>query len=486
MRRVAAASCCKNRVFAFVVTAALAAAPVPAFANESHDFEIAATDISIAVREFGKQAGVEILASADLLRGKTLHPLNGEYSTDQALNILLAQTGLTHRYVGERGVVLVAADSANNAEQEPARNTTDAYRADRFRIARADSSSSALLESDVAAAGQTGSGSLSSSSQDAAVKLEEIIVTAQKRVQSLQDVPISVQVVGGQKLQQENFNTLEQLAQVVPDVHVVTGDLSTNLFMRGIGSGQNQALDQSVSIFVDDIYHGRSRTSGATFLDLDRIEVLKGPQSTFFGNNAIAGALNIVSKKPGEHFESWVRALYGSYGQYALEGAIGGPLSDALRARFAVTRNGGEGWIDNLNTGKTAPNTNNLAGRLTLMFQPNDALEATLKLEGSLQKTAGSPGDQPSQWINCPPPAPFTPAFTAIPGGGCTVALALGVPIGLDQDATTSSHDEGSRLETFESVLTLDYHIGQHLLTSVSGYNEYDFNQRVAIGQLPV
>src|SRR5208282_1355847 len=97
----------------------------------------------------------------------------------------------------------------------------------------------------------------------------------------------------------------------------------------------NSAFDQSVATFVDDIYYGRSRLSGATFLDLDRIEVLKGPQSTFFGNNAIAGALNIVTKNPGDTFDAYTRLLYGMYGQYAAEAAVTLPLSDVLSVRAA-------------------------------------------------------------------------------------------------------------------------------------------------------
>ena len=154
-------------------------------------------------------------------------------------------------------------------------------------------------------------------------QLTEIIVTAQKRAENIQTVPVSAQVVTGQALGQQNFNTLEQLTQTVPDVHVAnSGSFSNDLYIRGIGSGSNSSFDQSVATFNDDIYHGRSRLSGATFLDLDRIEILKGPQSTFFGNNAIAGALNIISKKPGDSLEGSARLLYGQFGQYAGEGAI--------------------------------------------------------------------------------------------------------------------------------------------------------------------
>src|SRR4029077_21079923 len=117
---------------------------------------------------------------------------------------------------------------------------------------------------------------------------------------------------------------------------------SNALSMRGIGyyGANNPGFDQAVAMFADDIYRGRSRMSDATFLDLDRIEILKGPQSTFFGNNAIAGALNIISKKPGDTFEGYTRALAGMFEEYTLEGALGGPVTDTLRVRFAASANG--------------------------------------------------------------------------------------------------------------------------------------------------
>src|SRR5258708_2167586 len=145
-------------------------------------------------------------------------------------------------------------------------------------------------------------------------ELQEITVTAQKREQRLQDVPISAQVVSGRTLTQRNLTSLDALTETVPGVFVLDQGPASELHIRGIGSGRNASFDQSVATFEDDIYHGRSRMSLATFLDLDRIDVLKGPQSTFFGNNGIAGALNLVTRKPGDTFDASVRALYVRFG----------------------------------------------------------------------------------------------------------------------------------------------------------------------------
>jgi iron complex outermembrane receptor protein len=225
--------------------------------------------------------------------------------------------------------------------------------------------------------------------------------------------------------------------------------------------------------------------SDATFLDLDRIEVLKGPQSTFFGNNAVAGALNIVTKKPGTNVEAQARALYGMFGQYALEGGIGGPITDILGARVALIRSGESGWIDNIDLGEKAPRVNNEAARVTLAFAPNQDFDATFKIEGSKNQTAGTTNDQPSQWVNCPPPAPLTPTFGGT-GGSCATALSLGVPMGLRSNENTGLPGQGTSLSTFEDLLTLNYRQWNHTFTSVSGFYNYHFEADIDQTHLPV
>lgn len=316
-------------------------------------------------------------------------------------------------------------------------------------------------------------------------KIEEIVVTAQKRSENLQQVPISAQVVNNQTLVEQNYNTLDTLTQILPGVHVDTANITNELFIRGVGSGGNAAFDQSVATFVDDIYHGRSRMSETTFLDLDRIEVLKGPQSTYFGNNAIAGALNIVTRKPGDAFDAAARALYGMFGQYAVEGAAGGPISDTFGARLAVMRNGESGWIKNVFTGRDAPDTNNGAARLTLVYRPFESLDATFKIEGSENKTSGTPTGLPSQWHDCPPAPPLLPGSA---GSHCDQALLLGaaVPMGLNSNLNTGLPGQGNSLSTFEDVLTVNYHQWDHTFTSVTGFYNYHFNTDWDQGNLPV
>ena len=294
-------------------------------------------------------------------------------------------------------------------------------------------------------------------------RIADIVVTAQRRTERLQNVPISVQILSGQAIAKQDLTSLQNLSRIAPSVHVSSSGAGGQLFIRGIGSGTNQTFDQSVGIFIDDLYHGTAQVSSGTFLDLERVEILKGPQSTYFGNNAIAGAFNIVTAKPTDRFEGSVRGSYGSFGRYVTEAVVNVPVSDTLAVRIAGNANGLSGWQKNPYRGENAPNAANQAGRITALFRPSDAFDATLKVEGSHNRThAGNViGD-------CPPPAPFVPA------GYCRTAIALGLPTGVKSDVNTNGSDTGQLLNTFETALTMNYHLGDGAtLTSVTGYYKY-------------
>jgi iron complex outermembrane recepter protein len=310
-------------------------------------------------------------------------------------------------------------------------------------------------------------------------QLVEIVVTAQRRAENLQSVPISAQVIGNQQLIDQNLSNLQDLSQTVPSLHVSAGGATSDLYIRGIGSGNQQSFDQSVGTFVDDIYHGRARSSTDTFFDINRIEVLKGPQSTFFGNNAIAGALNIVTNKPTDTFEASARALYGMYGQYAFEGAISGPVNDVLFIRLAGIINGDNGWIKNVNTDKYEPSEYNDAGRITLAFKPGQDFDATLKIEASRDRQEG---DLYLQWLDCPPPKPFAA------GAFCGSAISQHLPtytLGNVGNEEADASGGGTFLSNVETALTMNYRQWEHTFTSVTGYFKYNYNQDLDLSSLP-
>jgi iron complex outermembrane recepter protein len=313
------------------------------------------------------------------------------------------------------------------------------------------------------------SGAAKSDPAASGAQVQEIVVTAQRRVERLQNVPISAEVVSGQAAAQQNLNSLGAMAEIVPSVHMEESGRSNDLYIRGIGSGENAGFDQSVGVFIDDIYHGRSRVTSATFLDLDNVEVLKGPQSTFFGNNAIAGAFNIVTNKPTDYFTESARTLYSPESNaYATEVAVGGPINDKLAFRVAGIVDGQTGWLKDVYTGGSAPDELNYAGRLSLLYRPNSDFDVLLKMEASKNDNYSGLALQVN---DCPPSAPF-------PGAGqfCQAAISKGVPNAGASGLYAGKPGQQILDETAETVLTINYRLPNVTLTSVTGYYIYHYN----------
>lgn len=220
--------------------------------------------------------------------------------------------------------------------------------------------------------------------------LEEIVVTAQKRQQSLSDVPISVSAVSGDKLRDAGIENLSDLSEYAPNFKLVEGGLVPLIYMRGVGSGSNQGFELSVGMYNDGIHLGRPHQTLAAFMDLERVEVLKGPQSILFGKNAIAGAINITSAKPTEDFESSISASWFAPNRdQELSGFVSGPLLGGLRGRFAARLRQEDGYVHNISQQRTDPGVDELASRGTLSWDASDRLAFDLKLEYNDRQAAG-------------------------------------------------------------------------------------------------
>lgn len=214
--------------------------------------------------------------------------------------------------------------------------------------------------------------------------LEEVTVTAQKRTQSLQDVPISVSVTSGETLDNFSIGDIGELSGSIPNVTIGENATQDSITIRGIGSGANHGFEQSVGTFIDGVYFGRGRSSRSPFLDIERIEVLKGPQGVLFGKNTIAGALNITTRKPTDEFEGSIEGQYfDGDDSYGLTGVVSGPLTDSLRGRLVVKYNEAGGFIENRATGDDDPEIEELVFRGSLAWDLSDRLTLDLKAEMS-------------------------------------------------------------------------------------------------------
>ena len=246
----------------------------------------------------------------------------------------------------------------------------------------------------------------------------EIIVTAQKREQRLQDVPVSVSVVTGAAIERANLRSLADVTARLPNVRITPGQSVDSLNIRGTGSGSNPGFEQSVATFVDDVYRPRSRSIRAGLFDIEQIEVLKGPQTTFFGANAIAGALNITTRKPGQTLEANASALYGTDNEYSLEGAVGAPVTDTLSVRVAGRAYGMDDFIDNRSAAKRG-HLREYTGRVSLRWEPTTDFRSDLRMDGDRLRD-GTAFD--AELLNCPP----DPAYPTATSVACTNALQQG------------------------------------------------------------
>ncbi|NNE37625.1 MAG: TonB-dependent receptor plug domain-containing protein, partial [Gammaproteobacteria bacterium] len=159
--------------------------------------------------------------------------------------------------------------------------------------------------------------------------LEEIIVTAQRREQSLQEVPISITTVSAAEILQQGFREMEDIESFVPSVEIEANLHDTSITIRGMGNDvANMSVEQSAPMFVDGVTFGRGSMIDIAFLDIERIEVLAGPQPIAFGQNAVAGAFSVTTKKPTAEWEGDITAEAGNFGRLSVEGGVGGPISD--------------------------------------------------------------------------------------------------------------------------------------------------------------
>lgn len=296
----------------------------------------------------------------------------------------------------------------------------------------------------------------------------EIVVTAQRREQRLQDVPVSVAVTTGEEIANQGIRDLQDLAVRIPGVKLGTNTQSDTLAIRGIGSGLNAGFEQAVGTFVDGLYRGRSRATRAALFDIDRVEVLKGPQTTFFGNNTIAGALNITTRKPGRDFEYNAMALYApADGEYIVEGGVSVPITDTLAVRGAVKFNGMNGYIYNRALDEDAPRLRDWVGRLSVRFEPIEGFRSDLRVDRARNRDKGQ---YTLEVINCPPPAPFTVA------GSCALYLAQNGGTNPDNklDYRADVGPSYFNLDMVEVAWNNEIDIGDHKLTLLTGYFNHD------------
>ena len=214
--------------------------------------------------------------------------------------------------------------------------------------------------------------------------VEEIVVTAQKRSENLQDVPVSVTAINGQALEARGVTNVIGLNNLAPGLRVSSGDAAANpkIFIRGVGlSDFNPNSSSGVGVYVDGVYVGSPLAQMAGFFDIGQVEVLRGPQGTLYGRNTNGGAVNITTRRPTWDFTAEAGAEYATYNAVTLNGAVGGPvIDDVLAVRAAAQYVKDDGYTYNRVTGHDVNATDYWAVRLSALYTPTPDIEALFQL----------------------------------------------------------------------------------------------------------
>lgn len=311
------------------------------------------------------------------------------------------------------------------------------------------------------------------------ITLDEVVVTAQKRQESLRDVPLSVEAVAGEKLREAGVVRLDDLKGYVPNLQMSETGIANNIYIRGIGSGLNQGFEQSVSMYQDGVYHGRGHQARMPFLDLARVEVLRGPQPILFGKNAVAGAVNLIANQPTNDLESSARVSRDfSNDETIAEGVVSGPLGASLRGRLAGFYRKSDGYIDNITLGRNEPKHHDIGARMIIAAGDSASLNGNLRVEMGNFDTKGR---QVEIFGETPVAAP------GLPWTGATYSQALGLLTGGTIPGLQNNTLDGARSATNENfstnrfretALTLNYPLaGGTQVTSVSAFSRYRLNE---------
>ena len=345
-------------------------------------------------------------------------------------------------------------------------------------------------------------------------QLEEIIVTAQKRAESLQDVPISMTALSGDKMDEAGITSFNELNGFVPNLSIAENAVNTIITMRGISVGANQSFEQSVGVYVDGIHYGKSRQIRTGLFDLQQLEVLRGPQGILFGKNTLAGAINVTTAEPtigAEGISGKIALTAETDNGEMVEGHLNYSPSDSLAFRFAFRDQKDDGYIDNSFPGAqpAMPTTDEEIWRFTTMWEPTDSTSVKFTHSKSEFERVGGPGVIHSFSPIAPIPASnalmygvmnmvypdyaaevaandgSTTFRDAVSIGGCALEESVGMSSSVC--ANGGERPEGTDTSAEDTALVIEMETDSGFtFTSVTGRNTYDYQDGMDADWMPV
>ncbi|WP_165793466.1 TonB-dependent receptor [Hyphococcus luteus] len=283
---------------------------------------------------------------------------------------------------------------------------------------------------------------------------DEIIVTATKRAEKLSEVPIAISVFGADDVDQTGVRELSELSEYIPNVQISGhNDFRSVITIRGVGSNsRNIGFDSRVGVYVDGVYMGQSPAVNQELLDLERVEVLRGPQGMLFGKNTVAGAVSLVTKKPADEFSARVTADIGNYDYREFKGIVNVPLGQMAAAKFSIAKTDRDGYIDNITTGNKLDTKDVWAYRAQLRITPTDNFEANFAFDG------------------------LNTDNKILVGEPLTDMLGIGpVPVAPEPRRVAFEFDPSENRDIYGGMMDLEYNLDNGFtLKSISGYRNTD------------
>jgi iron complex outermembrane receptor protein len=260
----------------------------------------------------------------------------------------------------------------------------------------------------------------------------DIVVTARRTEENVQRVPSAISVFNERTLDRIQATDTTGLQGAVPNLNIVQGRGSsnaTNIYIRGVGQPDAlQTFDPAVGVYIDDVYLSRIRGNQLDLLDVERIEVLRGPQGTLYGKNTIGGAIKYVTRRPGQELRANGSLTVGSYAQFELRGAISGPLSDTVSVGFAIMRAQRDGYVEDRNDDREYNDRNSIGGRAALAFTPSDRFRFDLTADYAHDDAALNTGAPINALVHLLTPTPLLPLERDPKDYDFTVETTPGLP----------------------------------------------------------
>jgi iron complex outermembrane recepter protein len=319
--------------------------------------------------------------------------------------------------------------------------------------------------------------------------IEEVVVTAQKRSEDIQDVPISISAFSGAFMEDSGVNTIQELGAYTPNLSLTQSSQVANnrIIIRGVGSVGNSAIEPSVAVFIDGVYYPRPSSVVGSLTDLEAVEVLRGPQGTLFGRNASMGALNIRTAKPSDEFEGQIRGSYGSDNAVRVSGNVSGAFSDTAAGRLSFQYSDRDGYGKNTFAG---PGNSSEIGdwedvtvRGKFYFEPTDNLDVTLTFDYSEVNNEGPvvevisdtvlPAYGPTISAILSPTGPFAPT-------GPTPELIDGFDYEVNQDHRDTAADEQRGFS-----VDFNWSVGEFSIRSITAVRDWNNDSYESALRLP-